>query len=129
MERFPHHEHGLLDYATGGRTDVVSKSVPSGAYVIPADIVSALGEGNTMAGAKILDAMFPGKRKLSPKLTGGKVPIKAAGGEFIVSPERLIAKYGDLDKAHAVLDRFVVNERRKTVKKLAKLPPPKGEAG
>ena len=33
-------------------------NVKSGSYVIPADIVSGLGEGNSMAGHKILHQMF-----------------------------------------------------------------------
>jgi hypothetical protein len=41
-----------------GRTDHLPMHVPSGAYVLPADIVSALGEGNTMAGFKIATGLF-----------------------------------------------------------------------
>ena len=41
-----------------GRADNVPMHVPSGAYVIPADIVSHLGEGNSMSGLKILKQMF-----------------------------------------------------------------------
>jgi hypothetical protein len=32
--------------------------VPSGAYVIPADIISAMGEGNTNAGFKVAKSIF-----------------------------------------------------------------------
>lgn len=44
-----------------GRTDDVPMHVPSGAYVVPADIVSHMGEGNTFNGLKILNAMFAPK--------------------------------------------------------------------
>jgi hypothetical protein len=49
---------GLVNSATPGRTDVHNLDVPSGSYVLPADIVSGLGEGNTMAGAAIVDKMM-----------------------------------------------------------------------
>lgn len=41
-----------------GRTDHKPIKVPDGAYVLPADVVSGLGEGNTFAGMKSLDNMF-----------------------------------------------------------------------
>lgn len=52
------HSAGLFPGSTGGRTDVLNRNVPAGAYVVPADVVSGLGEGNTMAGANILDHMM-----------------------------------------------------------------------
>ena len=45
---------GPIHSAVAGRTDHLPVEVPSGSYVIPADIVSAMGEGNTNAGFKIL---------------------------------------------------------------------------
>ena len=48
---------GPIHSAVAGRTDHLPMHVPSGAYVLPADIVSAMGEGNTAAGFKVkLDA-------------------------------------------------------------------------
>lgn len=52
------HTKGLFNGPAGGRTDTLNKIVPAGAYVLPADVVSGLGEGNTMAGANVLDAMM-----------------------------------------------------------------------
>lgn len=52
--------HGLLASAGHGRTDTLPVNVPSGAYVLPADVVSGLGQGNTIAGAKVLDRVFEG---------------------------------------------------------------------
>jgi hypothetical protein len=40
---------------TGGRADALPVDVPAGAYVIPADVVAAFGEGNTEAGMHALD--------------------------------------------------------------------------
>ena len=58
---------GIIHMAVGGRTDHLPMNVLEGSYVLPADIVSGLGEGNTLAGAKILDSMFsqgPGGSKI-----------------------------------------------------------------
>jgi hypothetical protein len=41
-----------------GRTDDVPMHVPSGAYVLPADVVSHIGEGNSLAGMKVAKLMF-----------------------------------------------------------------------
>jgi len=49
---------GIINMAVGGRTDHIPMNVMEGSYVLPADIVSGLGEGNTMAGSKILDQMM-----------------------------------------------------------------------
>lgn len=49
---------GPIHSAVAGRTDHLPMHVQSGAYILPADIVSALGEGNTMAGFKIAKNMF-----------------------------------------------------------------------
>lgn len=51
---------GPLMSAVPGRTDQLPISVKSGSYVVPADVVSALGEGNTAAGNNILKSMFTG---------------------------------------------------------------------
>ena len=49
---------GLITMAVGGRTDHIPMNVLEGSYVLPADIVSGLGEGNTLAGSKMIDTMF-----------------------------------------------------------------------
>jgi len=49
---------GLIDSHIPGRTDKIPMRVPPGSYVLPADIPSALGEGNTKAGSEILKKMF-----------------------------------------------------------------------
>lgn len=111
---------GPIHSAVGGRTDHLAMQVPEGAYVIPADVVSGLGEGNTANGQKILQGMFPEGRA-----TGGVVPIMAAGGEHVIHPEA-VKKLGggDIDRGHAILDRWVIRQRKNTVKTLKKLPGP-----
>ena len=49
---------GPIHSNVAGRTDHLPMHVKSGSYVIPADIISSMGEGNTMAGFKIARRMF-----------------------------------------------------------------------
>src|SRR5262249_16117109 len=105
---------GPIHSHVAGRTDHLSMSVPSGSYVIPADIVSGLGEGNTQAGLKVLERMFPaspGDEKAEP------VPIMAAGGEMVLSPKQVASiGGGDTDRGHEILDKFVLRMRKKLIK-------------
>lgn len=140
---------GPLFSMEGGRTDTLPISVPSGAYVIPADVVSGIpgAEGNSLAGHNLLGKLFsmqPFSPDAAPygassvplkhkRAKGGKaddeighhVPIMAAGGEFVVPPE-VVARLGegDLDKGHKVLDAFVKHVRAENIKSLRKLPGP-----
>lgn len=114
---------GPIHSSVAGRTDHLPINVPSGAYVIPADIVSAFGEGNTLAGFQIANRVF-GRQEV----TEGPSPVEivAAGGEYVISPENVaIIGGGDMDDGHRILDDFIVNYRRETVKTLKNLPPPK----
>jgi hypothetical protein len=133
---------GPIHSPVAGRTDHLPMHVPSGAYVIPADIISAMGEGNTMAGFKVANTIFsatPGMQGmpgadaqlgLPGKAAGGPidppVPIVAAGGEYVIPPEDVVhLGGGDLDEGHKILDAFVMKMRAKTVETLKKLPGPK----
>jgi len=51
---------GPIHSAVAGRTDHLPMHVASGSYVIPADIISAMGEGNTNAGFKQMKRIFAG---------------------------------------------------------------------
>jgi hypothetical protein len=118
--------HGPIPSPVAGRTDHLPMHVSSGSYVIPADIVSALGEGNTMNGFKIIDNMNAEHRDDGRFANGGTVPIVAAGGEYVIPPHVVagVGK-GSLDTGHKVLDEFVKHVRAKTIKTLKKLPGPK----
>ena len=133
---------GPIHSPVAGRTDHLPMHVPSGAYVIPADIISAMGEGNTMAGFKVANTIFtqvPGLKGmpgadaqlgLAKKAGGGEisppVPIVAAGGEYVIDPDDVTRiGGGDIDRGHKELDAFVKKMRAKTVRTLQKLPPPK----
>jgi hypothetical protein len=138
---------GPIKSAVAGRTDHLPMHVPHGAYVIPADIISAMGEGNTAAGFKHMDYIFGGtpyeggsKPYNQPSTpyganmptghaaggSAGTVPIVAAGGEYVLSPEQVMrAGNGDLDMGHRVLDEFVKRKRAETIKTLKALPGPR----
>jgi len=133
---------GPIHSPVAGRTDHLPMHVASGSYVIPADIISAMGEGNTMAGFKVANTIFsripgmtgtPGadaQLGLPGKAEGGgiedAVPIVAAGGEYVITPDdvRRIGE-GDLDRGHQELDLFVKAMRAKTINTLKNLPGPK----
>lgn len=122
---------GPIHSPVAGRTDHLPMHVPSGAYVIPADIISAMGEGNTMAGFKIMNSIvnqYGGMPKAyaAGGFTGELVPIVAAGGEYVISPETVESMgKGDMDHGHMELDEFVKKMRAKTIKTLKGLPGPK----
>lgn len=136
---------GPIHSPVAGRTDHLPMHVASGSYVIPADIISAMGEGNTMAGFKVAKSIFsaPFYGKGTPygatglpygaetphKAEGGEVdtvPIVAAGGEYVVHPEDVVhIGNGSLEDGHKTLDEFVNRFRSKTVKTLKNLPGPK----
>lgn len=123
--------HGPIVTPIPGRTDRLPIHVYSGSYVIPADIVSGLGEGNTLAGYEAIKRMFGHHLKAKYGLRGSfhedreVVPVIVAGGEYILTPDEVeAAGDGDLDAGHAVLDAFVKSQRRALRKKLSKLPGP-----
>lgn len=140
---------GPIHSQVAGRTDHLPMHVKSGSYVIPADIISAMGEGNTMAGFRQAKRVFGGSpyqqnspepyeqgataygAEMPTKAEGGEitddlVPIVAAGGEYVITPEEVVAiGKGDLDSGHKILDAFVKKTRAKTIDTLKKLPGPK----
>lgn len=110
---------------TGGRADKVPMEVPDGAYVIPADIVSGFGEGNTAAGMLVLADMFPeSKPSLMRGMPHKGVPILAADGEFVISPTSIEQRWGDLETGHKSLDAWVLQERQNLIETLSNLDPP-----
>ncbi len=108
---------GAMRGKTGGRSDKLPVDVPEGAYVVPAAVVAALGEGNTEAGMHLLEKQFGGRRGKYAR--GGSVPILISDGEFVVSPDAVAAAGG-----HDALDRWVMHTRNAFADHLKKLPAP-----
>lgn len=114
---------GPLHSTVPGRTDHLPITVAAGSFVLPADIVSSLGEGNTNAGMEAVSKMFP----LPPvrRADGGRVPIAAAGGEYVISPETVAAiAGGNIEAGHELLDQFVRRTRAQNIQRLRALPGP-----
>lgn len=123
---------GPIHSPVAGRTDHLPMHVPSGSYVIPADIVSSMGEGNTMAGFRVLDTVLkeygnsPQARASGGRGAEEQVPIVAAGGEYVIPPEVVTAiGNGDMNLGHSELDSFVKTMRKQLIDTLKKLPGPK----
>ena len=112
---------GALTGSTGGRADKLPLTVPDHSHVIPADVVSALGQGNSAHGMHVLKQMFPTERKIGGKTTD----IMASDGEYVISPSAVekIGK-GDIEHGHKVLDHFILHVRHQNIKHLQNLPGP-----
>jgi hypothetical protein len=146
-----HHLHvGPIHSHVSGRTDHLNMHVPSGSYVLPADVVSAHGEGNTQAGFRVMRRLFGGapygqaggpygqgagpygealQNSRGGRATDGGsdegVPIVAAGGEYVLSPAQVrAAGNGDPEVGCKVLDQFVLKSRAKHISTLKGLPGP-----
>lgn len=70
---------GFLHSNIPGRTDLIHASPPSGSYIVPADVVSGIGEGNSNAGAELLWKALNTGPYSPPK-------IGRAGGMHIPAP-------------------------------------------
>ena len=201
---------GFVGSTIPGRTDRHETDLPAGSYVLPADVVSGMGEGNSLAGAARMDAAMgtapwgvkmpsghrarsgglrvqpprvpslPSDTGSNPQLSqllaninrtagagmspsesagvtdlvdagaeadsrGGRkrpgIPAVIAGGEVVLHPDQIAyspklgaldpknkdprAYAAALDRGHAILDKFVIAMRKKTIKTLKKLPGPK----
>lgn len=124
-----------------GRADKIPLKVPSGSSIVPADVVSGLGQGNSASGASILSKMMStgpygvktphgGGQKRFPRglAEGGEVEtadILASDGEYVVGPDSVAhIGDGDLDRGHAILNEFYKQARAENVKALKKMKPP-----
>jgi len=138
---------GMLKSNVPGRTDKLPITVGGGAFIVPADHLAALGQGNSQAGASIINGMFglggnkkgslvkamrPQIPKLKKMAEGGDpgeskpVDIIAAGGEFVIPPGKVQEiGGGDLDRGHKILHQWVLRTRKQHIKTLEGLQPPK----
>jgi hypothetical protein len=101
-------------FAQGGLMGLAKGGMRSGGFVIPADVVSMVGEGNTDAGYKRIKSMVPGATAIKGKDGGqadtvktsieGKQPARVAHGEMYVPPET-VKRMGGAKKLYAMMDR------------------------
>lgn len=139
---------GFVNSSIPGRTDRIPTNVMADSYVIPADVVSGIGQGNSLAGSHIMDMIFKtGPYGSSIQKTGGRSnipnspraeqpfakggtskhsPVVIAGGEFVVSPATVMRiGNGSMTRGHRALDQFVLRMRKHNIETQSKLPKPK----
>jgi hypothetical protein len=149
---------GFLAGTTGGRADAIATTAPGGSHVLPADVVAGLGDGNSLAGARVMDEILRSGPHGTPPVRGGRgmgpprppspqrgefaraggvhgddgghTPVKLSHGEIVISPEhvRMIGG-GDEKKGHEAIDRLILAVRKRYIQKLRSLPPPVGHRG
>lgn len=140
------HPSGLFHGDTAGRTDRLPRSVPVNSFVMPADVVSGLGQGSTLAGAKIMDGILSsgpfGTKLRGHHADGGNADegvshVMVASGEYLVGRDKVEAlgnrmrrakkskKRTDLEAGHEALRGLVEKVRGAQKKFLASAPKPK----
>jgi hypothetical protein len=105
---------GVMDLAEGGIASLARGGMKAGGFVIPADVVSMVGEGNTEAGYKDIARAIPGATPIRGKDGGqadtvktsieGKQPARVAHGEMYVPPEA-VKRAGGAKKLYAMMDK------------------------
>lgn len=143
---------GFINSAVPGRTDRIPMDVESNSYIIPADVVAGLGQGNSLAGGHIMDMILKtgpyGTSLMSHRggdniprpppafketdteslAKGGQsksTPVVVAGAEYKISPVDVMRiGGGSMARGHSRLDAFVRKMRAENIKTLKKLPPP-----
>jgi hypothetical protein len=103
-----------LGLAQGGLLGLAKGGMKSGGFVVPADVVSMVGEGNTDAGYSRIKSMIPGATAIKGKDGGqadtvktsieGKQPARVAHGEMYIPPET-VKRMGGAKKLYAMMDR------------------------
>lgn len=101
-------------YAGGGLMGLAKGGMKSGGFVVPADVVAMVGEGNTDAGYTRIKSMIPGATAIKGKDGGqadtvktsieGKQPARVAHGEMYIPPET-VKRMGGAKKLYAMMDR------------------------
>ncbi len=137
------HPGGLIGSPIAGRTDRIPMSVAADSYVLPADVVSGVGQSNSLAGARFLDhALKVGPWGTSmPKMGRGKGPpapppawhpnttaggFAAGGVPKGVEPVKIVAAGGEyvvppyVVKHHPFLGRGDMNRGHRVLDKFVK---------
>jgi hypothetical protein len=151
----PYHPGGFIESDTAGRTDRLPYNVAADSFVMPADVVSGLGQGNSLAGARIMDAILGSGAPYGAPLAGGRrgrasggaapaqgapdepAGVILAGGEYLIHRAHL-ERFGhrlravgkskaktDLAAGHEWARDFVKKIRAETKRFLAHAPEPK----
>lgn len=120
---------GYPTLAQGGIAGLANGGMAKGGFVVPADVVSALGNGSTDAGLRALQAKLGSIKPIKGKGDGlsdsiptsidGKQPARVADGEAYIDP-KTVANVGGGDpkkgakKLYAMMDRIRQQAHGKT---------------
>lgn len=141
-----YHPGGVFTGGSGGRTDNLPRAVAADSFVMPADVISGIGQGSTMAGAKIMDGILssgpfgtplPRTRRADGGGTPGVSSVMVADGEYLVPRDKLVEigrrmraagkskARSDLAAGHEWARDFVDRARKHQKKFLSTAPKPK----
>jgi len=110
-------------FAQGGIAGLANGGMAKGGFVVPADVVSALGNGSTDAGLRALQAKLGAIKPIKgngdglsdsiPTHIDGNQPARVADGEAYIDP-RTVAKIGggDMKKGAKKLYSMLDNVRK-----------------
>jgi hypothetical protein len=114
---------GGYDKAAGGLLSLAKGGMASGGFVVPADVVSALGNGSTAAGLRALKALLGKIKPIKGKGDGlsdsiktnidGKQPARVADGEAYIDP-KTVKRIGGAQKLYAMMDKIRAQAHGKT---------------
>lgn len=120
------HDSFYADGETGGQQDNVHVDLPHGSFVLDANTVSAVGDGNSIAGKnkirKMLNRLNAGIGEITKETS--LVPAAISSGEFTIYPHHVSAfGGGDLEAGHKKLKSFVKNLRKDKKMNVLDIPP------
>jgi hypothetical protein len=110
-------------FAAGGLMGISKGGMASGGFVVPADVVSALGNGSTDAGLRSLKSMLGGVKPIKGEGDGlsdsiktnidGKQPARVADGEAYIDP-KTVKRIGGAQKLYSMMDKIRAQAHGKT---------------
>lgn len=124
--------YGMILGSGNGRSDNVAAKVKIDDYIVPADVVSALGNGDTNSGGKTINNWInqhSDKATMDAYADGGSsrtLDADLSSGEARL-PGHVVRKLGkgSSDKGADMLDKWVLGIRNQYKEHLASLPAPK----
>jgi hypothetical protein len=119
----PGSSYGGEGEAAGGLIGLAKGGMASGGFVVPADVVSALGNGSTDAGLRALKALLGKIKPIKGKGDGlsdsiktnidGKQPARVADGEAYIDP-KTVKRIGGAQKLYSMMDKIRAQAHGKT---------------
>ncbi len=108
-----------------GQDDNIHVKAPVGGYVLDADVVSSIGDGNTDAGFKEINRYLDKLEKKHIKKSKPKlIDCAFSTGELQIDPRDVTAiGKNDLEKGHKVLNQFVKEVRAHKKHSIDSIPP------